>query len=418
MKRPAVRRNGTRRLAALAALVTFTAGCDLAPHQSNEPGSTAAAGPAGPPVLGIDWARAGSVERPVNFDATMPPGDQRTHPILRVPGQAIMADVAPIAGRGLLAVGYVPPTWYAAAWTSTDGTSWAMHELDPTTFTFAVSVATAADGSAVAVGRSGPLPVAWTSADGATWQRESVPVLGSDGVAERMTTVVATDHGYVAGGSVGPELFERHARFWTSPDGHTWQPVADDAAAFAGAEVRSITRFAGGLVAVGVVGTAQKPEDAVAWTSKDGTSWTRVDDPALKNGVAVSVTPMPAGGVVAVGSDPGRREAVAWVSADGRHWVRAPTEPSRQYPGYVWMTDVGAIGDELLAVGTYQGLQRGTATAWISHDGLTWQQARTAPVQEQGDFYALAPLKAGAIAVGSFGGPDSYVPTVWFTPAR
>src|SRR3954464_920991 len=173
MNRAVVRRGATTRLprparararpAARGAGVTLAAGCDLASNESSPPGSTTAAGPAGPPVLGIDWARAGSVERPVNFDATMPPGDQRTHPILRVPGQAIMADVAPVTGRGLLAVGYVPPTWYAAAWASTDGTAWGMHELDAATFTFAVSVATAADGSAVAVGRSGPLPVAWTS---------------------------------------------------------------------------------------------------------------------------------------------------------------------------------------------------------------------------------------------------------------
>ena len=52
--------------------------------------------------------------------------------------------------------------------------------------------------------------------------------------------VVAGPDGFVAGGSVGPELFERHARFWTSPDGAAWTPAPDADAAFADAEVRSI----------------------------------------------------------------------------------------------------------------------------------------------------------------------------------
>jgi hypothetical protein len=86
--------------------------------------------------------------------------------------------------------------------------------------------------------------------------------VGSD-VAERMTTVVAGGPGYVAGGSLGPELFDRHARFWTSVDGVSWQSAADDSVGFANAEVRAITTFGGGFVAVGVVGPAQHPTGAV-----------------------------------------------------------------------------------------------------------------------------------------------------------
>ena len=82
------------------------------------------------------------------------------------------------------------------------------------------------------------------------------------------------------------------------------------------------------------------------------------------------------------------------------------------------MTDVTAIGNTVVAVGEYQGLQRGTAISWISTDGLHWTEARSAPVQEQGEFYAVTPGGPGAIAVGSFGAPDSYVPTIWLTPGR
>jgi hypothetical protein len=399
----------------VAAMVAVASGC----------GSTAAptsglAQPSGPPVLGIDWARAPSVERPTNFEvdpsASAYTGD---HPILRIPGQATIADVTPLPGRGFVAVGYEPPDWTPVAWTTSDGLNWSIHSMGATGFTFPVSVAAGADGSVVAVGRSGKLPVAWTSADGVAWQEHAVPVLEESGVAERMTTVVVSAHGYLAGGSVGPELFDRHARFWTSIDGMEWKSVADAPVAFANAEVRAITRFRDGFVAVGVVGTAQHPSGAVAWTSPDYATWTRVDDPSFVDGIAVAVASAPFGGLVAVGSDVARHEAVAWTSPDGRRWTRAPREPSREHSGgFAWMTDVVAIGDTVIGIGDYQGLQRGTATSWVSRDGIHWEQARSAPVQEQGEFYAITPGGPGAIAVGSFGAPDSYVPTIWLTPGR
>jgi hypothetical protein len=127
----------------------------------------------------------------------------------------------------------------------------------------------------------------------------------------------------------------------------------------------------------------------------------------------------PFGGLVAVGSDLDRREAVAWTSRDGRSWTRAPREPSRAWPGgFAWMTDVVAIGETAIAIGDVQGLQRGTAMSWVSRDGSQWDRSRTAPVQEQGEFYAITAGGPGAIAVGSFGAPDSYVPTVWLSPGR
>jgi hypothetical protein len=400
------------RCAAAIAGLALVAGC--------VPAAQSTASPAGPPpALGIDWGRVASVERPVNYDATLPPGDQRAHPILRIPGQAYLADVTPLKGGGYAAVGYIPPVWTAAAWTSPDAASWSLHPIDADPFSFAVSVATGADGTLAAVGRSGSQPIAWTSSDGATWQQNAVPTLGHDGIAERMTTIVAGASGFVAGGSLGPELFDRHARFWTSADGASWQPVPDDPVAFANAEVRSITRLHDGFVAVGVVGTAQQATAAVAWTSPDGSHWTRVDDASFAGAVAVSVAAAPSGGLVAVGSDVARREAIAWTSADGRHWTRAPAQASLRYPGgYMWMTDVTPVGDHVLAVGIFQGLQRGTATSWISSDGATWQQARTAPSQEGAEWYATTAGGPGAIVVGAFGAPDSYVPEVWLTPSR
>lgn len=415
----------TRRMLAraltLGAMLAVAGGCGTtAPTTSGPSAAAVIAQASGAPVLGIDWTRAASVERPGNF-AVDPKASAYTgtHPILRIPGQATISDVIGLPGGGFVAVGYVPPDWVPAAWTSPDGLTWSMHSMGTTDFTFPVSLAAGADGAVVAVGRSGKLPVAWTSVDGVVWQRHSVRVLKGSDVAERMTTVVASGRGYVAGGSVGPELFDRRARFWTSVDGVDWQPVPDDPLAFANSEVRAITRFGDGFVAVGVVGTAPEHSGAVAWTSADGLTWSRVDDPAFADGIAVAVVAAPIGGLVAVGSDLDRREAVAWTSADGRRWTRAPSEASRKYSGgYVWMTDVAAIDGTVIAIGEYQVLQRGTATSWVSRDGIHWDQARSAPVQEQGEFYAITPGGPGAIVVGSFGAPDSYVPTVWLSPGR
>jgi hypothetical protein len=404
----------------LGAVLAGAGGCGpIAPPTSAPSTSAVIAQPSDPPVLGIDWRRAASVERPANFvvDPEASPYTG-THPILRIPGQAMMTDVIGLPAGGYVAVGYVPPGWVPAAWTSSDGVDWSIHSMGTTGFTFPVSLGGGADGAVVAVGRSGKMPVAWTSSDGVAWLQHPVPVLGGRDVAERMTTVVTGGHGYLAGGSVGPELFDRRARFWTSVDGIDWQPVPDDPATFANSEVRAITRFGDGFVALGVVGTAQEPSGAVAWTSADGSTWIRVDDPSFADGIAVAVVAAPFGGLVAVGSDLDRREAVAWTSPDGRRWTRAPSEASRGYPGYVWMTDVVAIGDTVIATGDYQGLQRGTATSWVSRDGIRWDQARSAPVQQQGEFYAITPGGPGAIVVGSFGAPDSYVPTVWLSPGR
>ena len=377
------------------------------------------------PALGFDWGRVTTVERPQVYEETVPPSYQAAHPILRIAGQAMMTDLIARSSGGFAAIGYVPPDWHPTAWTSDDGTRWALRAMETTAFTFPVALARGHDGTLVAVGRSGAAPVAWTSPDGIAWIRREVPVLGRDdtggtgGTAERMTSITAGPSGLVAGGSSGPELHDRHARFWTSPDGASWSPVPDDATAFDDAEVRSITAFDSGFVAVGVVGSVQDPTGAVAWTSPDGRAWTRVDDPAFEGGIAASVTPAPFGGLVAVGSDLERREAVAWRSTDGRTWTRAPREDSRVHSGgFAWMTDVTAIGEQVIAVGDLQGLQRGTATAWASADGVQWTQSRSAPVQEGAEFYAIIPGGPGALAVGAFGAPDSYVPEVWQSPAR
>ena len=121
-----MRRSRAAPVAAIArtALLAFAAtGCTLlAP--SAMPAGSGTASSVGPPattspaVLGLDWARVTSVERPANFDATVPPSYPGVHPILRIAGQATMTDVDQLSRGGYVAIGYAPPTWQPVAWTS------------------------------------------------------------------------------------------------------------------------------------------------------------------------------------------------------------------------------------------------------------------------------------------------------------
>ena len=393
---------------------------------------SAAPSPSAPPVLGQDWGRTTDVvERPEEAFASndpqylVPVGSGRSGHPTHFPGQAMMADV--LRGpTGYVSVGTVYPGWHPVSWTSSDGEVWELHRFGAVDYTFPVASALGADGLIVAVGRSGARPIAWTSTDGAAWTEHPVPVLGTADERERMTAVVAGPSEFVAGGSVGPETLARHARFWRSPDGSTWTPVPDDPTAFADAEVRSIVRLGSGYVAVGLTGEAVRPTGSVAWTSPDGEHWTRVEAPALKSGRAVSLVVTPDGGLLAVGAGLDQEEALVWTSPDGRTWTRVPGEESRRHDGTIRMNDVTVKDGLFVAVGDYAKLQYATMIVWTSTDGLHWEKAHEVPVFQQSEAYAVtsgpvpgvgAPV-SGFVAVGSFGNPDNYVPTVWLTPAH
>src|SRR5690349_9786577 len=146
------------RVLAVVAILASAMGC-----QAVQP----TAAPSSPPVLGIDWGRTLGVELPPNYQETVPPDFQQVHPILRFAGQAVPSDVIEMDGK-LIAIGYVPPDWAPAAWTSSNSLDWAYHPFGTTAFTFPVAMTTGSQGGLVAVGRQLDHPVAWTSADGAS----------------------------------------------------------------------------------------------------------------------------------------------------------------------------------------------------------------------------------------------------------
>jgi hypothetical protein len=418
----------SRRLAAVLILAAASlTGCG-ASSASSPPATSGASGrptpaPPTPPVAGLSWTKAIDVARPDDAftqPSALPTGPSGPgtagHPG-HFPGQAIVDDVASSDGR-LAAVGYVglSGTWTAIGWITTDTQHWTLTSIDRTPGSLAVAIAAIpATGSFIAGGRVDQAPAIWTSPDGTTWDRRPVPTLSAGAEWERVTTVLPTSGGVVAGGSVGPELGERRARFWWSADGTTWSAVPDDAG-FAGAEVADIVDLNGRLVAIGKLGTGQRWSGSIAWISTDGWTWQRIDSPELGGGIASALAIAPGGCLVVVGSDLDEREALAWHSTDGSTWQAAPREDSRLYNGEkIRMTDVMAVRGGLLAVGNYVGVQYGTATSWISRDGLAWRRAADYAALGQGEMLAVGRGGPGLVAVGSFGAPDNYIPTIWLT---
>ncbi len=390
------------------------------------PTTAPSASPTRSPVAGLDWRSALDVARPEDAFPTGPPASEAPpgrftagHPG-HFPGQATIADVANLDGR-LIAVGYVGWDWRPVAWTSTDPDHWSLIEIGrarPAEPAFAVALTPLPDGSGVvAVGRSGQHPIVWTSADGGAWAEHDVPVVDGPTAWDRMTTVASGPLGLLAGGSVGPELFERQARFWRSSDGVSWSPVADDPG-FEGAEVTAITPVPDGWLALGRLGTGQRTTGSVAWRSPDGEHWTRIDDPDLARGWVRSVVEAPDGSLEAVGSEPNEIGAYAWRSTDlGRTWTLAPEEASRTWYGSkIRMMDVMATPDGLLAVGNLVEVQYGTGQSWLSADGLHWDRSPNQPSLGQIEPSAVVAFGDRYVMVGTFGAPDNYIPRAWISP--
>jgi hypothetical protein len=419
----------TASLIAASACAAPTATPTRTPPASPAASSAASPGPSpSPPIPGLSWMKADVARPDAAFaePSAVPSGPSGPgtagHPG-HFPGQAIVDDVV-ATPDGLFAVGYVgiDGIWTAIDWRSSDGRQWTVEPIDPAPASFAVGVAAAkgrTDGSVFAAGRSGPKPVVWAHAGRGSWNRVELPTLSHGAEWERAVAIAGTDDAVLVGGSVGPELGTRRARFWRSTESSVWEAVPDGDA-FGGAEVVAIEPHGRrGFVALAHLGTGQRGTGSIALLSDDGVTWRRVDDAALATGLANGLATDAEGALVAVGSDLDEREALVWRSTDGgASWQQAPGEPSRLYEPYkIRMTDVVSTPGGLVAVGNYVGLQYGTATSWVASDWEHWTRAANYPALGQGEMLAIAPGGPGLVATGSFGAPDNYVPTIWLSEA-
>src|SRR4051794_9210119 len=134
--------------------------------------------------------------------------------------------------KGVVAVGVQKPPGQAIAFLSTDGRTFTPAASFATdAATSAAAIAPSTDGTrTVIVGSNTDGATAWLSTDGGpTWhQAPKQASLLVPYVAGAMTSVVALDAGFVAGGYRDDPLHNRaKAAIWRSSDGLTWQ--ADDA---------------------------------------------------------------------------------------------------------------------------------------------------------------------------------------------
>jgi hypothetical protein len=175
-------------------------------------------------------------------------------------------------------------------------------------------------------------------------------------------------HAIIAGGpglvAVGAyDALGDRADIWTSSDGQTWSRVRGD---LGPGVIEDVTTGGPGLVAVGN-GKARRFHAAV-WTSRDGLSWNRAPDDPVFKGARMELIRPGGPGLVAFGGGRASRYR-AWFSSDGLTWEVA-VHPEHYFP--VWMIDVAAAGDRLVAVGTKLRNTGEDVVIWTSADGMTW----------------------------------------------
>ncbi len=269
----------------------------------------------------------------------------------------------------------------------------------------------------------------WVTTDGADWMRipHDEAVFGGPG-RQVITDVVAAGPGLVAVGIVDhsyvdwirwPELRpepvggrdDLDAAIWTSPDGVTWQLVADPDAVFSGTGDGS-SPVAGDqameAVAIGegrIVAVGSAHEDAAVWVSTDGTSWQRIphDDEVFGGPSAQWMHDVTYTGdrFVAVGSelDGGDDNMIGavWTSEDGLAWAKIANGaevfgPDPATDNHMYITAVTGTPDGLVAAGIaacvpFRDFRCDADPAdmpmplWSSRDGLEWERIEddTAP---------------------------------------
>jgi hypothetical protein len=304
-------------------------------------------------------------------------------------GSAGFMEAATPGGPGLVAVGdgcaAGDKRCHAAVWTSIDGLNWDRVPDDPV---FDVGVwsngrrgemtdVIAGGPGLIAVGRlhsaASREAVVWTSPDGVTWNRDADEAAFARGTIEAVT---AGGPGFVAVGSevIGDQAV---AAVWTSTDGLSWLRVPTIPDFDLGGPGRfNDGRAHGAMVDVAVggpglvaVGSACAPSGgscrAAAWTSSDGTTWSRVADSPRFAGSMYAVAPW-RGGVIAVGDDGSGRRARAWSSVDGTTWqVAAPIEGLEG-----GMTAVATDKSRIVAAAVSPNLH---SAIFESTDGLHWR---------------------------------------------
>jgi hypothetical protein len=400
-------------------------GCSTAPVATTSPPVTAA--PTAKPTAAAE-PTTNPTETPAATQAYMAEGWISAAPQAAISG-AQFQDVV-WTGQRFVAAG-IGLTGGGVFVSSADGQRW-LSVPSGGTSGYPTSVTAGANG-VVAVGTIDDRPASWISADGRRWTyRVGVfPTALKDDDVVRVTDVVATTTGWLAVGRDDPICQvacgqnPRRALAWTSSDAETWTRVPAQAS-LSKAAINAVAAIDGGLVGVG-----QAAGHAAFWTSADGLTWTRVQDdpifgppPDASAGSTVSAVGVAASGgtIVAVGMAYGAGSAgapivEAWRSTDGRTWTRATVDNAEE--GQVFA--VAATAGRFLATGP-SGETSCLGGIWSSTDGATWACAATDASFAGFGPYAAAGSPALEVAVGLTdvgwdpNGPLGLPGAIWWRP--
>ncbi len=316
--------------------------------------------------------------------------------------------------QSYVAFGYLAPPAEAAAWISDTGAKWKRIQDFPGLEGTLVLAAVGDAGGVVAVGADGKGAVSWRSLTGTSWASAPMPLPAADaGAGSRATAVTRTATGYVAGGYT-ERAGARRPIFWRSLNGSEWKPI--EAPTGTGSEQVTGMAAAGGTVlAVGIAGDEQTGTSAVWLSGDDGVSWQRISSAAFAAGRMLAATDE-GSGYVAVGEAAAGTAAAAWTSFDGKHWDAAPQQAALQNDGQkAVMTAVANAGTYVVAVGWESSAGNGSAAAWRSSDGRSWQRIPPA-VSFLGGGMAAVNADSGIVAAGTTGWPDVHAAQVWLLP--
>jgi hypothetical protein len=251
---------------------------------------------------------------------------------------------------------------------------------------------------------------------------------------------------FVVGFDPGEGDYRQNGVIFASDDGVNWVRLAEDDPALSLGTVLmySVTDGGPGLVAVGI-GCENTTEGcrphATAWTSVDGTSWTRTPEDATIFGDGTTQTSGMVGvadtshGLIAVGSmdywtfdDEGVEDLhtahpAVWISDDGITWEHAwegtgsAVERNDYYDVPVYMTSIVEGPDgRLVAVGvTTDENGEPIATVWTSVDGRQWERIEPddAVFNPGTVMWELTLGEHGYVAVGTDGDTDA---AIWQSP--
>jgi hypothetical protein len=311
-------------------------------------------------------------------------------------------------------------TSQAIAFTSSDGTSWMPVSgfLGPDTSS-AVSVAS--DGTrTVVVGLQHTGAIAWAF-DGQTWQQApDQDSLHIDYAAGGMTSVIAYQGGFVAGGYADDPLhLAASAAVWRSDDGLTWTRDQARAGVFDGGRIWSMTSVGDSIVAVGTTGNDPIYGPAGAWRWTAATGWQKAEF-SPDDGGAISAVAVTTHGLIAVGKNSTDLGSSVWTSIDGTSWTALADQPAFHYYQLPLRMQALAVTSSGLLVGGWRSdVGKGSAVTWFAPDTRTW----TAPVWETsfsgGEItgVAVSPDGSTGVAVGRTGYPDWDRATAWFRRA-